>query len=95
MNNEPVAFVTGLNKFDPVMADTVLKVGTPLYTHPAKTLTDDPLVNFKPVWIEKPELTLTDEEILTIQDMCHLKNVGYNTFIMRFAKAILRKAQEK
>jgi len=39
--------------------------------------------------------TLTDEEIRTIQDMCHLKNVGYNTFIMRFARAILRKAQEK
>jgi hypothetical protein len=39
--------------------------------------------------------TLTDAEIRTIQDMCHLKNVGYNTFIMRFARAILRKAQEK
>jgi len=38
---------------------------------------------------------LTDAEIRTIQDMCHLKNVGYNTFIMRFARAILRKAQEK
>jgi hypothetical protein len=47
----------------------------PLYTHPAKTL--------------------TDAEIRTIQDMCHLKNVGYNTFIMRFARAILRKASEK
>ena len=42
-----------------------------------------------------PIKELTDAEIRTIQDMCHLKNVGYNTFIMRFAKAILRKAQEK
>ena len=42
-----------------------------------------------------PVKELTDAEIRTIQDMCHLKNVGYNTFIMRFAKAILRKAQEK
>ena len=42
-----------------------------------------------------PVKELTDEEIRTIQDMCHLKNVGYNTFIMRFARAILRKAQEK
>jgi len=41
MNNEPVAYVTGLNKFDSKMVDTVLKVGTPLYTHPAKTLTDE------------------------------------------------------
>jgi len=38
---------------------------------------------------------LTDVEIRTIQDMCHLKNVGYNTFIMRFARAILRKAGER
>ena len=38
---------------------------------------------------------LTDAEIRTIQDMCHLKNVGYNTFIMRFARAILRKAQDE
>ena len=35
-DNEPVAYVTGLNKFGTVMADTVLKVGTPFYTHPAK-----------------------------------------------------------
>jgi len=41
MNNEPVAYVTGLNKFDSKMVDIVLKVGTPLYTHPAKTLTDE------------------------------------------------------
>jgi hypothetical protein len=46
----------------------------PLYTHPAKTLTDD--------------------EIRHIQAQCHLKNVGYDNFIMRFARAILRKAQE-
>ena len=38
--DEPIAFVTGVKQFDPKMADTVLKVGTPLYTHPAKTLTD-------------------------------------------------------
>ena len=42
-----------------------------------------------------PVKELTDAEIRTIQDMCHLKNVGYNTFIMRFARAILRKAQKK
>ena len=42
-----------------------------------------------------PVRELTDSEIRTIQDMCHLKNVGYNNFIMRFARAILRKAQEK
>jgi hypothetical protein len=38
---------------------------------------------------------LTDEEIRHIQAQCHLKDVGYDNFIMRFARAILRKAQEK
>ena len=41
-----------------------------------------------------PQLELTDEEIRHIQAQCHLKDVGYDGFIMRFAKAILRKAQE-
>ena len=31
---------------------------------------------------------LTNELIRDIQAMCHLKNVGYDTFIMRFARAI-------
>lgn len=39
MNNEPVAFVTGAKEFERVDVHTVLKVGTPLYTHPAE-LTD-------------------------------------------------------
>jgi hypothetical protein len=80
MNNEPVAWMVAEMVFtEKSSAIEMAKVYEdeiiPLYTHPAKTL--------------------TDAEIRTIQDMCHLKNVGYNTFIMRFAKAILRKAQEK
>jgi hypothetical protein len=47
MNNEPIAFVTGANKFDPVMVDTVLKVGTPLYTHPAKELTNEEISDIR------------------------------------------------
>ena len=42
-----------------------------------------------------PVKELTDEEIRTIQAICHLKDVGYDNFIMRFARAILRKVQEK
>ena len=38
---------------------------------------------------------LTNEEIRTIQAICHLKDVGYDNFIMRFARAILKKAQNK
>ena len=41
-----------------------------------------------------PVKELTDEEIRHIQAICHLKDVGYDNFIMRFARAILRKAQE-
>ena len=37
---------------------------------------------------------LTDEEIRHIQAICHLKDVGYDNFIMRFARAILKKARE-
>jgi hypothetical protein len=47
MNNEPIAFVTGANKFDPVMVDIVLKVGTPLYTHPAKELTNEEISDIR------------------------------------------------
>jgi hypothetical protein len=42
-----------------------------------------------------PVKELTDEEIRHIQAQCHLKDVGYDNFIMRFARAILLKAQEK
>lgn len=41
MNNKPVAFVTGAKEFQRVDVHTVLKVGTPLYTHPVKELTDE------------------------------------------------------
>ena len=104
MNTEPVAWIN-LDRFkdealylaDCVSENKVENMGitTPLYTHPAKTLTDDPLVNFKPVWQEKPELTLTDEEIIQIN-----KDEGTcwdvpDRFAIQIARAILRKAQEK
>lgn len=105
MNNEPVAWMVTVENDTEFFIDEkwskkhaiLHKVDAiPLYTHPVKEPTDDPLANFKPVWQEVPAIKeLTDAEIRTIQDMCHLKNVGYNTFIMRFARAILRKASEK
>ena len=70
--NEPVAFVTGVRQFDPVMADTVLKIGTPLYSHPSKDLTDEEIIE---IWSGME--TDTGEQ-----------NIA-------FARAILRKAQEK
>jgi len=102
MNNEPVAWINLVRFKDEALylADCVsenevenMGITTPLYTHPAKTLTDDPLVNFKPVWQEKPELTLTDEEIDAVGD--EVSNI-IDTYAGRreFARAILRKAQE-
>ena len=77
-DNEPVAWrnlCVGNIGEDSEWIYNEIGQGEPLYTHPAKTL--------------------TDEEIRHIQAQCHLKDVGYDTFIMRFARAILRKAQEK
>jgi hypothetical protein len=102
-NNEPVAWMG--KDYDGIKTDFYFDVernklpyrlyetAIPLYTHPAKTLTDDPLVNFKPVWIEKPELTLTDEEINEVVWKQNL--LISNDGLREFARAILRKAQEK
>jgi hypothetical protein len=51
-------------------------------------------IAYDPV-ISQTSKELTDEEIRHIQAQCHLKDVGYDGFIMRFARAILRKAQDK
>jgi hypothetical protein len=77
MNNEPVAWTDGKgnyfdrNSFFPV--DDL----TPLYTHPAKTLTDEEI--YKLYEESYLEVSPTDSEFDPIY----------------FAKAILRKAQEK
>ena len=104
--NEPVAWMLlGLEDRKPKLIN--LQViehleGTwiPLYTHPAKTEDEGKVcarcgaIAYDPV-ITQTAKTLTDEEIRHIQAQCHLKNVGYDNFIIRFARAILRKAQEK
>jgi len=79
MNNEPVAWMLlGLEDRKPKLInlqviDHLEGTWIPLYTHPAKTL--------------------TDEEILEVA-----KEMGWRGalgFLVRFARAILRKAQEK
>ena len=59
-----------------------------------KTLTDDPLVNFKPIWQEKPELTLTDEEIMVLYEEYIETQYASESNVLGFGRAILRKAQE-
>ena len=72
MNNEPVAWMdkkTG-------QVSRVACYDIPLYTHPAKTL--------------------TDEEITQVFDECYPNNAdGDVVTLIDFARAILRKAQEK
>jgi len=105
MNNEPVAWF----EQDPDMksvwyqTDKDAPNAIPLYTHSKKeSKAKDRFPNYESICLQcgttiyKPAFkTLTDEEIRHIQAQCHLKNVGYDNFIMRFARAILRKAQEK
>jgi hypothetical protein len=69
MNNEPVAWIDYLEHSD-VYDLNVSGRGIPLYTHPAKTLTDEEI-----------------DEVLYSVDW------AYDP--VAFARAILRKAQEK
>jgi hypothetical protein len=78
MNNEPVAWMVDGVLFTSLGAALNISFDIeqpciPLYTHPAKTL--------------------TDEEIKTLSEK-HL-DMDWQTGVVDFAKAILRKAQEK
>ena len=83
MNNEPVAWMLlGLEDRKPKLInlqviDHLEGTWIPLYTHPAKTL--------------------TDEEILEVfESPFHPNTTGkINDEVIAFARAILRKAQEK
>ena len=108
MNNEPVAYVTGLNKFDSKMVDTVLKVGTPLYTHPASLVDWSYQQGYQVGKETHPAKTLTDEEITeVIKKIASNNEYVYSLYedfegiefsrvgIFEFSRAILRKAQDK
>jgi hypothetical protein len=86
MKNEPVGVVC---EFEGILVGTLfeqLPDGTPLYTHPAKTLTDEEIK-----FIAYPfESVYTTYDKQTDTDTVHIRfdQLG-------FARAILRKAQEK
>jgi hypothetical protein len=61
-------------------AKTVGEYDIPLYTHPAKTLTDKEILN---VWISSNFVRFTEDGQIN------------EIFFSKFARAILRKAQEK
>ena len=80
MNNEPVFWTCGLEEDEAVSNAIKIKLeleyyNIPLYTHPAKTLTDEEIIE---VHVNTPFID------------------GYlNKNLIAFARAILRKAQEK
>ena len=86
MNNEPVAWmyqihdITGWSwVIDQRLPDYEYRNEKPLYTHPAKTLTDEEIADFE--WAIKNVFNFSQSE----------KVVGLDNVI----RAILRKAQEK
>jgi hypothetical protein len=70
MNNEPVAWMLT----DRVVSSVPIEGAIPLYLHPAKTLTDDEILEIAQPMFEAPR---------------------YPSTALDFARAILRKAQEK
>jgi hypothetical protein len=85
MNNELVALVNSMCndcidwKIDPMSID-----GQPLYTHPAKTLTDEEKIHFGMLFINWNR-SLKEP----------LVKPAYELYVFDQALAILRKAQEK
>jgi len=100
MNNEPVAWMSNGKEF--YVQKNYCPDFIPLYTHPAKeSKAKDRFSNYESICLQcgitiyKPAFnTLTDEEI---QEIAHgfeaIGWMGETTY--EFAKAILRKAQEK
>ena len=96
MNNEPVAWMLlGLEDRKPKLIN--LQViehleGTwiPLYTHPAKTLTDEEIISSA----EEAGFNWSEDKGIFVR---HSNGswIGLDSKIVDFARAILRKAQEK
>jgi hypothetical protein len=83
MNNEPVAWMNPSQVLHGVIdARTYRLEGfIPLYTHPAKTLTEIDYVDFLPIW---KEFIKDANNVLNVQMVAH-----------HFYNLALRKAQEK
>jgi phage gpG-like protein len=108
MNNEPVAWISvlGIDHIGQKFTDVRVSLtktdvaDIPLYTHPAKTLDEQFEQGFKSGkeegWkahkFHHPAKTLTDEEIIQVWNAFERTD---NIPIVDFARAILRKAQEK
>ena len=95
MNNKPVAWMDYLEHSD-VYDLNVSGRGIPLYTHPVSKAKDR-FPNYESICLQcgttiyKPFKELTDEEIIACIDESEPDTAD----MIRFARAILRKAQEK
>ena len=95
MNNEPVAYVNSMcNDYIDWKADPMSIDGQPLYTHPVKEQDTDCQYCKQGCIRCDARKQLTDEEIqLLINDVRDYDIDTHDLF--EFARAILRKAQEK
>ena len=99
MKNEPIAWIAvGDNTsvfFDLDCALSIDDNPTPLYTHPTKDNYRETHEGFSTI-IDAihPAKTLTDEEIAEVFDNT-FKVRDFDDAFLKFARAILRKAQEK
>ena len=82
MNNEPVAWINRKGEFMPEKVDSF---DIPLYTHPVKELTDEEIMNIFDSWSNSKQ-----EHNLPANN----QNYFYQE-MFGFARAILRKANEK
>ena len=102
MNNEPVAWIWTcsedgdkeyLTRAEP--RGTTSKI--PLYTHPADESFDRTASHMAGEYVSYPAKTLTDDEIAKLaDDILGYQIYGYKeSGVYEFARAILRKAQDK
>ena len=100
MNNEPVAWMSNGKEF--YVQKNYCPDFIPLYTHPAKeSKAKDRFSNYESICLQcgttiyKPAFnTLTDDEIRILINEVPDYNIDIHD-LMEFARAILRKAQEK
>ena len=96
MNNEPVAYVNSMcNDYIDWKADPMSIDGQPLYTHLVKEQDTDCQYCKQGCIRCDARKQLTDEEILFIADEVDIPDAPDIKDLIEFARAILRKAQEK
>ena len=95
MKNEPVAWMSNGKEF--YVQKNYCPDFIPLYTHPVNPYQSITNTKIEPTVVSytHPVKELTDEEILECWNETHPAVVCLNAELPLFARAILRKAQEK